>query len=123
MPSSLSDVAKSPVRVERFDCLKFEPRFEYGHMAEVSVTAGEQDGAELGTGFARFSHARIPWTIQYDEVLIVFEGTLRVHCGGDIHELGPRDSLWLPAGTELIYESESALVAYAIHPSNWNSGD
>ena len=110
---------KSPVRLQRFADLQFTPRFEYGHMAEAVEICGASDGSRLGAGFARMKNAYIPWTIQYDEVLIVFEGKLRIHADGEIYELRARDSLWLPAGTELIYEAEDALVAYAIHPSNW----
>lgn len=113
---------KAPVRVERFADLTFMPRFEYGHMAEVVETCGEKDGSALGTGFARFKQAHIPWTIHYDEVLTVIEGVLKVHTAGEVHELHPLDSLWLPAGTALTYVSESALVAYAVQPANWNEG-
>ena len=115
-----SHPAKSPVRVQSFYELEFLPRFEYGDMAESAEICGMADGSRLGTGFVRMKNARIPWTIQYDEVLIVFEGELKVHANGEVHSLYPRDSLWLPAGTDLIYETDSALVAYAIHPSNWH---
>jgi ethanolamine utilization protein EutQ len=120
MSSTQNAPGKARVRAKRFSDLKFSPRFEYGHMAEVVEICGSADGSELGSGFVRLKNARIPWTIQYDEVLIVFEGLLRVHTGDEIHELHARDSLWLPAGTELVYESDNALVAYAIHPSNWS---
>lgn len=111
---------KSPVRLQRFDQLKFSPRFEYGHMAEVSEISGSKDGSELGTGFVRMKNARIPWTIKYDETLTVYEGVLRIETGDEVHELFPLDSIWLPVGTKLVYEADQALVAYAIHPSNWN---
>lgn len=111
---------KSPVRLQRFSDLEFMPRFEYGDMAESVEICGSSDGSKLGSGFVRMENAHIPWTIQYDEVLIVFEGELHVHANGEIHSLYPRDSLWLPAGTELIYETDSALVAYAIYPSDWH---
>ena len=117
----MDSTSRRAARVERFDDLNFSPRFEYGHMARIAEVSGEADGTSLGTGFARFTDARIPWSIQYDEVLIVIEGTLNIHCEGDVHTLSARDSMWLPAGTELVYESESALVAYAIHPANWAS--
>lgn len=110
---------KSMLRVERFDGLSFAPRFEYGEMAEVAAVVGADDGAELGTGWGWLTHAMIPWTIQYDEVLTVFEGVLKLHANGEVHELQARDSIWLPSGTELIYEAESALIYFAIHPSNW----
>lgn len=112
---------KTPPRAVRYDDLEFAPRFEYGHMAEVAVICGAADGSELAAGWARLANARMPWTIRYDEVLTVFEGSLRLHAGGEVHELGARDSIWLPAGTELVYEADSALVHFAIHPSNWES--
>ncbi|MCP4390966.1 MAG: DUF861 domain-containing protein, partial [Gammaproteobacteria bacterium] len=99
----------------RFDELNFAPRFEYGDMAQVAGICGAEDGTELGTGWGRLSNARIPWTIHYDEVLTVFEGVLRLHADGEVHELRARDCIWLPAGTELIYEAESALIHFAIH--------
>ena len=74
----------------------------------------------LGVGWGRLHNARIPWTIRYDEVLTVFEGELRLHTGGEMHVLQPRDCIWLPAGTELVYEADAALVHFAIHPSNWH---
>jgi len=111
---------KAPVRLLRFDALEFVPRFEYGEMAEVSGICGAEDGTELGTGWGKLTNARIPWTIQYDEVLTVFDGLLKLHANGEVHELKPRDCIWLPTGTELIYEAESALIHFAIHPSNWH---
>lgn len=111
---------KAPVRLQRFDALEFLPRFEFGEMAEVSGICGVEDGTELGTGWGKLTNARIPWTIQYDEVLTVFDGVLKLHANGEVHELKARDCIWLPAGTELIYEAESALIHFAIHPSNWH---
>ena len=110
---------KSPPRLQRFDQIAFTPRFEYGEMAEVAGVCGADDGSELGVGWGRMRDARIPWTIRYDEVLTVFEGLLRVHIDGEVFELRPRDSLWLPEGTALVYEAEYALVHFAIHPSDW----
>jgi ethanolamine utilization protein EutQ len=119
MPLVNTPSNKSAVRLQRFNDLKFEPRFEYGHMAESSEICGSKDGSELGAGFVRLLNARIPWTIQYDEIVTVHEGSLRFHIDGNIFELFERDSIWLPAGTELVYETEHALVGYAIHPSDW----
>jgi ethanolamine utilization protein EutQ len=107
---------KSGPKTVPFSCLSFKPRFEYGDVCFVAETVGEGFGGELGTGFARMTNARIPWTVRYDEVLTVFEGRLKVHTNGTIHDLGPKDSLWIPNGTELVYEAEDCLVHYAIHP-------
>jgi len=99
--------AKAATRLVRFDELEFTPRFEYGEMAQVAGVCGSDDGSELGTGWGRMSNARIPWAIKYDEVLTVFEDLLRLHANGEVYELHPRDCIWLPAGTELVYEAES----------------
>ena len=112
---------KSPLRVARFTELEFIPRFEYGHMAELAEISSAADGTLMGTGICRFNNASIPWTITYDEVLTVIEGSLKLHANDEVHELGPLDSIWLPAGTELIYESENALVTYAAYPINWGA--
>jgi hypothetical protein len=37
---------KSAVRVERFSNLEFQPRFEYGHTAELVEISGMKDGPE-----------------------------------------------------------------------------
>ena len=115
----MATTTRSPAKLIPFDGLDFVPRFEYGEMAELAEVAGSRDGTELGVGFARMTGARIPWTVQYDEVLIVLSGELTVHIGDEALTAGPRDSIWLPKGTALSYEAEDALVAYAIHPVNW----
>ncbi len=120
MSSQQHPSGRSPARLRHFSDLEFVLRFEYGHMAEAAEICGSNDGSSLGGGFARLHKAHIPWTIQYDEMLILIEGELRVHVGAEIFRLQPRDSLWLPAGTELIYQADRALVAYAIHPANWH---
>jgi len=111
--------SKTAPRRVRFADLEFAPRFEYGEMAEIAGISGSEDGGEFATGWGRLRNARIPWTLRYDEVLTVFEGLLRVRVGADSFELGPRDCLWLPRGTGLVYEAESALVHFAIHPADW----
>jgi ethanolamine utilization protein EutQ len=107
---------KAPARVLRYKDLAFRPRFAYGEMCSLAEICGAGFGTEMGFGIARFTKARIPWAIKYDEVLMVISGVLRVRTGGRVLEAGPHDSIWLPAGTELVYEADDALVAYAVHP-------
>ena len=109
-------MSKADLKLLAFKDIAFVPRFEHGDVCKIGETVGAGDGTELGTGFARMDGARIPWTTSYDEVLTVFEGELTVHAGGKAYRLGRAISLWIPSGTELIYEAEHALVHYAIHP-------
>ena len=115
----MSDTGKTTPRRNAFGDLTFFPRFAYGDQAEIAEISGTKEGTLLGTGFARFRKASIPWTVRYDEVLLVIEGRVTVRTGDGDLEAGPLDCVWLPKGTELTYLSESALVFYAIHPSDW----
>ncbi|MEZ5773616.1 MAG: cupin domain-containing protein [Hyphomicrobiaceae bacterium] len=107
---------KSKPRVVSYAAVPYAPRFAYGDQCQIGPVAGSADGAEMACGYALFEKARIPWTITYDEVLFVVEGELTVHANGEALKAGPKDSIWLPAGTELVYEAERAVVAYAVHP-------
>jgi ethanolamine utilization protein EutQ len=112
----------APARVIPFEDLSFAPRFEYGHMAKVTEVVGAGDGSILGTGFGRFTVAEIPWTVKYDEVLLMLEGEVTVRTAEGDLIAGPQDCIWLPNGTELTYIAKSALVFYAIQPTNWAEG-
>ncbi len=120
--ASAAKVVKAPkkakAQVIRFEDVPFKPRFAYGDQAQIGQVTGGDQGAQFGYGFARMTNAKIPWTITYDEILYIVSGVLRVHIGNKVLEAGPGDSIWLPAGTELVYECESCLMAYAIHPIN-----
>ena len=112
-------MTKMPPQTIPFSNVEFVPRFEHGDQCQIGAVATPEHGGELGAGFARLTKARIAWTIKYDEVLLCVEGGLAVHCAGYVHHLKPKDCLWLPAGTDLVYEADDALVFYAIHPVNW----
>lgn len=97
----------------------FQPRFEYGDQAQAAHLCGAADGSELGAGLVRLTGAEIPWTVKYDEIILVLEGTFSVQTDDGLLVAEKMDSIWLPAGTKLVYMAEEALLFYAIHPSNW----
>lgn len=113
---------KTPAQVLPLAEARFAPRFEYGHMARIAEITGTGDLTRLGTGFGRFTGAEIPWTVKYDEVLLVLEGELTVRTKDRDLTAGPMECIWLPDGTELTYVAQSALVFYAIQPADWAEG-
>ncbi len=110
---------KSPARLVRFTELEFKPRAEGGDQAQLASICSSEDGSELGCGMARLTNARLEWTVKYDEVLHVVDGQVTVHTPNGTFEANSKDSIWLPAGTPLVYEAEHAIVFFAIHPANW----
>ncbi|MEO0328853.1 MAG: ethanolamine utilization protein EutQ [Pseudomonadota bacterium] len=112
---------KTPAKVENPEELEFHPRFEYGDQAKVAVVCGADDGTKLGAGYVRLENAEIPWTIRYDEVILVLEGEITIRTdNGDLTAVSG-ETIWLPADTALTYVAKSALVFYAIQPSDWNA--
>ena len=109
---------KAPAKLIAFNDVPFRPRAEGGDVAMMSMLTGAEQGTELGTGFGRLKGARLEWTVAYDEVLLVLEGQLRVTTDAGVFDLGPKDSIWLPAGTSLVYEAEEALIFFAVHPAS-----
>ena len=101
--------------------MEFIPRKEYGDQAQLAPVSSHEIGTELGTGYVRLKGAEIPWTIKYDEVIVVLEGEFTVRTSDGELSVSQHQSIWLPKGTELTYVSENALLFYAIHPSDWAS--
>jgi len=103
----------------KFEDAVFSPRFEYGDQAQVAQLCGAEDGSKLGAGLVRMTKSSIPWTIKYDEFILVLEGTFTVVTDNDELVANAMDAMWLPAGTSLTYKSDKALLLYAIHPTDW----
>jgi ethanolamine utilization protein EutQ len=113
---------KAQAQVMPFEGQTFSPRFEHGDMAQVTEVTGTSIGTRLGSGFGRFTNAKFPWIVQYDEVLLVLEGQLTVRTEAGDLTAGPKDCIWLPKGTSVTYVAERALLFYAIEPANWAEG-
>ena len=96
---------RTALRVTKWQDADFKPRFEYGDQAQAAHLCGDADGSELGAGLVRLTKARIPWTIQYDEIILVLEGSFTVRTDTEVLTANALDSIWLPAGTKLLYEA------------------
>lgn len=78
----------------------------------------------MGAGIATFNGCSIEWTVLYDELIVVLEGTFRLRIGGEDKrtiEAKPGDVIWLPEHTPLRYEGDKAKVFYALTPVDWKS--
>ena len=89
-----------------------------GH-AEVGRAVTTEISSTMGAGIARFDNCSVAWTVLYDEVLYVIDGTFRLVTNDGVLEGQSGDVIWIPEGTELKYEGEQATVFYALYPGNW----
>ncbi|MDQ2067951.1 hypothetical protein Q9295_16375 [Xinfangfangia sp. CPCC 101601] len=81
-------------------------------------------GASMSGGVVYFRDSELPFTVWYDEILFCHacEDLFEVVVGDVTHRLEPGDTIWLPAGTELIYRSKGLATAFfAITPAGWAS--
>ena len=61
--------------------------------------------------------------MHYDEIILVLEGEVTAITDAGKFTAGPKDTIWLPAGTRVTYQAEDALIFYAIQPADWAQPD
>ena len=87
--------------------------------ATIARLVGPDISKTMGAGIATFDGCSIEWTVLYDEVIVVLEGTFRLVVGKDTHSCAPGDVIWIPENTAIKYEGDKAKVMYVLHPVDW----
>ena len=87
--------------------------------ATIARLVGPDMSKTMGAGIATFDGCSIEWTVLYDELIVVLEGTFRLVVGNQSHACAPGDVLWIPENTPIKYEGDKAKVFYALHPVDW----
>lgn len=87
--------------------------------ATIARLVGPEMSKTMGAGIATFDGCSIEWTVLYDEVIVVLEGTFRLVAGSEVYSCSPGDVIWIPENTPIKYEGEKAKVFYALHPVDW----
>jgi len=88
-----------------------------GSGGNVVATVNCAVSDKLGGGIGVFENCNIPWTVTYDEIICGIEGVMEIHTAEGIHEVGPGDIMWLPAGTEMAYVATApAKFFFAVAP-------
>ena len=75
----------------------------------------------IGAGIEYLENVTIDWTVTYDEVLFILEGSLTIEFAEDErHVCNTGDIVWLPRGTHLKYiAKDRAGYFYALYPVDW----
>jgi ethanolamine utilization protein EutQ (cupin superfamily) len=74
----------------------------------------------MGAGVEYLENVTIDWTVTYDEILFICEGTLTIEFDDGRHECSAGDIVWLPEGTHLKYIArERTGYFYALYPVDW----
>jgi len=93
-------------------------------IAHICRMVGPELSRTMGVGVASFEGISVPWTVLYDEAIVVLEGDFRLRAGDDVFDCKPGDVLWIPENTPIVYEvdeGKKATVFYSLYPVDWRA--
>lgn len=84
----------------------------------IADVLDENGPAPMSVGFARYAAgASNDWTLTYDEVLVITQGTFSVVVDGNVTTARAGEAIFLPKGTALAYRAEEAAeLVYVTYP-------
>lgn len=112
-PSGVIGVKTSTVRLE-----PFEGRQDVFLRDVTNV----DEAPRIGAGVMELTDAAsFEWTLTYDEVDVVLEGTLEIVIDGRVVRGGPGDIIYIPKNTHIFFRTpDRTKYAYVVYPANWS---
>ena len=79
-----------------------------------------EESPRLGCGLMVMEHTTFPWTLNYDEIDYVVEGTLSILIDGKCVTAGPGEIILIPKGSSIQFSvKDKARFLYFVYPANW----
>lgn len=79
-----------------------------------------EESPRLGAGVMEMRATTFPWTLQYDEIDYVLEGTLSIRSGGSAVTAGPGQLILIPKGSAIEFSApDYARFLYITYPADW----
>ena len=81
-----------------------------------------QDSPRLGLGLMVMERSDFPWTLHYDEIDNVLEGTLTIRTAQGEVTAHAGEGILIPRGTEIHFSApEYARFLYVTYPADWQN--
>lgn len=97
---------------------KFEPAPGVNARLADMVNAGH--GASMAVGLMEVRECTFDWTLNYEEIEYVLEGTLDIIVDGKPVRGYKGDAIYIPKGTHIQFSSpDRALFLYCTYPADW----
>ncbi|WP_119391971.1 cupin domain-containing protein [Taklimakanibacter lacteus] len=108
-------------RVFKREEMTFRPAVTATGTTSIARVVNGAVSRHMGGGIEYLENVTIDWTVTYDEILFVFEGSLTVVLDDqEVRDCHAGDIVWLPEGTHLKYIAHGrAGYFYALHPVDW----
>ena len=79
-----------------------------------------EESPRLGCGLMVMERTTFPWTLNYDEIDYVVEGTLSILIDGKCVTAGPGEIILIPKGSSIQFSvKDKARFLYFVYPANW----
>lgn len=98
--------------------------FNDGRRDHPGVTCKEvttqQESPNITGGFMEFDHSELTWTLTYDELDYVIDGTLEFTVNGKKYTGNPGDVFFIPAHTTVTFSTPNKTRFFFVtYPANW----
>lgn len=115
-PSGIISVKAAQVEAEPFDTGK------PGDIVKLKDLFTLEESPRMGAGVMELDHTTFEWTLEYDEINIVMEGTLHINVNGRTMVGEKGDVLLVPKGSKIEFSTPNTCrFIYVVYPANWAS--
>ena len=116
-------IDKSGVGVIKTSTVKPEP-FDTGKPGDkvfLTDVLSLDESERLGCGIMEMEETAFDWTLNYDEIDYVIDGTLEIIIDGKTVTGNRGDILFIPKGSKIQFSAPKfARFMYVVYPANWN---
>jgi ethanolamine utilization protein EutQ len=112
--SGIASFRAREVRPEPFDTGRPGDRVFLKDMVDLP------ESPRLGFGIMEMDRSSFPWTLNYDEVDYVIQGSLEIVIDGRTIKAGTGEVVFIPAGSSIEFKAPGfCRFFYVVYPANW----
>ncbi|GAA0182816.1 cupin domain-containing protein [Clostridium sediminicola] len=113
-PSGIMSIKTATVKPEKFDTGK------EGDKVYLKDVMSVEESPRLGCGIMEMEESAFDWTLKYDEVDYVIDGTLEIIIDGRKVVGNKGDIIFIPKNSTIQFSvPEFARFMYVVYPANW----
>jgi ethanolamine utilization protein EutQ len=80
-----------------------------------------EESPRIGCGVMEIEDASLDWTLRYDEIDYIIEGTLDIIIDGRVVSSKAGNILLIPKGSKITFSAKGkARFMYVVYPANWS---
>lgn len=110
----MSEIACFKAEGRRFETYMGTPDSASGPFAEIAKLIGPEISTSMGAGVVTYRRLEAPWSLPFDEAVVILAGRMAVVSAGVRYDAVPGDVLWFPKETPLTYVVEDEVTLFYV---------